>query len=88
MAVLSTSSTAYVRPRRFWCGLRVELAGHRFLSPSDLARNGLKWEAVAAIAAFLVFLFVLALTPRLLDPVFDTVNELVFQKSQSDPYIE
>ena len=87
MAVLSTSSTAYVGLGVFGVVYALNWL-RRFLSPSDLARNGLKWEAVAAIAAFLVFLFVLALTPRLLDPVFDTVNELVFQKSQSNSYIE
>jgi len=87
MAVLSTSSTAYVGLGVF--GVVYALSWlRRFLSPSALARNGLKWEAVATIAAFLVFLFVLALTPRLLDPVLDTVNDLVFQKSQSNSYIE
>jgi hypothetical protein len=87
MAVLSTSSTAYVGLGVFGVVYALNWL-RRLLSPSVLARNGLKWEAVAAIAAFLVFLFVLALTPRLLDPVFDTVNELVFQKSQSNSYIE
>jgi hypothetical protein len=87
MAVLSTSSTAYVGLAAF--GLVYALNWlRRFLTPSALAWSGLGQEAVAAIAAALAFLFVLTLAPRLLDPVVEAVDEIIFRKPESQSYAE
>lgn len=85
MAVLSTSSTAYVGLAIFGAVYALGWL-RRFLVPSAAGRAGLKWEALAAIAAALALLFVLVLAPRLLDPAYDALDALVFRKTQSDSY--
>ena len=87
MAAFSTSSTAY-----FGLGVSGVVFAfswlRRFLDPHAYDRDGLKWEAAAMIAPACVFLFVSVISPRLLDPIYAMLNELVFQKAQSDSYIE
>jgi hypothetical protein len=87
MAVLSTSSTAYVGLAVFGaiCALNWF---RRLRAPSPLARTGLGWEAIAAIAAALAFLFVLTLAPTLLNPVVESVDEIVFRKPETQSYTE
>ncbi|MGI8569813.1 MAG: hypothetical protein ACR2KT_12475 [Methylocella sp.] len=87
MALLSTSSTAYVGLGVFG----VVYASNwlrRFLAPAPLSFEGFKWEALAAIAALLIFLFMLALAPSLLDPVFERVDAVVLQKTASTSYAQ
>ncbi|MDQ6701719.1 MAG: hypothetical protein M3Z96_00700 [Pseudomonadota bacterium] len=85
MAVLSISSTAFG-------GLAVFAAVYaanwlrRALSPDAPARDGLKWEAIAALAAVLVILGVVALTPDIMNPVYERIDEVIFKKSETSSY--
>ncbi|MCI0599715.1 MAG: hypothetical protein L0Y60_09360 [Beijerinckiaceae bacterium] len=87
MAVLSTSSTAYVGLPVFGM-VYAFYALRRMLAPSPFARAGLGWETVAGVAALLAFLFVLTLAPRLLDPAVERFEGLVFRKTETDSYAE
>jgi hypothetical protein len=87
MAVLSTSSAAYVGLAVFSLLFAVNWV-RRALSAGVPAREGLKWEAIASLAAGLVLLAVFALVPSALDPVYAMIDELIFKKSQTDSYVE
>ena len=87
MAVLSTSSAAYVGLAVFSVVFAANWV-RRALSADAPAREGLKWEAMASLAAGLVVLAVLALVPSALDPVYAMIDEIILKKSQTDSYIE
>ncbi len=88
MALLSTSSTAFVGLGVFGVVYYALNWLRRFLAPTPLSFEGFRWEALAPIAALLIFLFMLALAPSLLDPVFERVDVVVFQKSASISYVQ
>lgn len=87
MAALSTSSSAYAG-----LGVFAVLFAANWLrrawSADAPAREGLKWEAMMAMAAGLAVLAAVALLPHAMDPIYDMIDELVFKKSQTDSYVE
>jgi hypothetical protein len=87
MAVLSTSSTAYVGLAIFALVYAVNWL-RRTLSPNAPAREGLKWEAGLALAAGLLTLCIIALVPSTLDPVYNMVDELIFKKGETASFAE
>jgi hypothetical protein len=87
MALLSTSSVAFVGLGVFGVVYALNWL-RRFLAPAPLSFEGFRWEALAAIAALLIFLFMLALAPSLLDPVFERVDVVVFEKTASISYAQ
>lgn len=87
MAVLSTSSSAYVGLAVF----ALLFAGNwlrRALSDDAPAREGLKWEAIISLMAALAGLAVITLIPHAMDPVYDMLDLMVFKKHESDSYLE
>jgi len=85
MAAGSLSSTAYG-------GLGIFAAIYaanwlrRALDPEAPARGGLKWEAIAAVAALLLLLAVLALASELMAPVYERLDPLIFKKTESSSF--
>jgi hypothetical protein len=51
-------------------------------------RDGIKWEAILALLAMLVFLAVVAMTPHALDYVFQMIDTMVFKKTETGSYEE
>lgn len=87
LAFLSTSSAAYVGLAVFSLVFAANWM-RRALSADVPAREGLKWEALIAVAAGLAILAMLALVPSMLDPIYTMIDQIVFKKSQTDSYIE
>jgi hypothetical protein len=87
MAVLSTSSTAYVGLAIFALVYAVNWL-RRTLSPNAPARDGLKWEASLALAAGLLTLCIIALVPSTLDPVYDMIDQIIFKKGETASFAE
>jgi hypothetical protein len=87
MALLSTSSAAYAGLAIFGLVYSFNWARRR-RSASAMVRSGLSTEAAVAIAAGLLFLVVLAFEPRILAPVYALLDQIIFQKSQSDSFEE
>jgi hypothetical protein len=87
MAVLSTSSAAYVGLVVFSLLFAANWV-RRALSADVPSREGLKWEALIAVAAGLAVLAILALIPNMMDPVYAMLDEMIFKKSQTASYVE
>ena len=87
MAVLSTSSAAYVGLVVFSLLFAANWV-RRALSADVPGREGLKWEAFIAVCAGLAVLAILALVPSMMDPVYAMIDEIIFKKSQTDSYVE
>jgi hypothetical protein len=87
MALLSTSSAAYVGLAVFSLLFAANWV-RRALSADAPAREGLKWEAIASLAAGFALLAILALVPSAMDPVYDLLDLIIFKKSQTDSYVE
>lgn len=86
MAVLSTSSTAYVGLGVLALTFGVNWL-RRALSANAPARGGLQSEAFIAIAGFLLLLAIIALFPDLMQPVYNRLDTLIFKKTESDSYL-
>ncbi len=87
MAMLSTSSTAYVGLIIFAVIFAMNWL-RRFLAPDALGRDALKWEGLFVFAAALALLVVVTLAPAVLDPAYAMIDEVIFQKSESGSYVE
>jgi hypothetical protein len=87
MVVVSTSSSAYVGAAVFAMVYAVNWLRRAF-TPDAPAREGLKWEAIFGILAAVVILAVFTLVPNAMDPVTNTIDEIVFKKSQTSSYID
>lgn len=85
--LLSTSSTAYVGIAFFGLILGANWL-RRSLDRQALARDELKWELYAALAAAFLLIIVVTLFPTLLDPVYELLDSIIFKKAESDSYIE
>jgi hypothetical protein len=85
MAWLSQSSTAYLGLAAFAVVFAVNWL-RRTLSPYTPASDGLKWEAIIALVAALTFLGLAAAVPHALDSIYDKIDLMIFQKSESDSY--
>jgi hypothetical protein len=87
MALLSTSSTAYLGLAVF--GL-VYLANwiRRAASTSPLSQHGLLGELFIGLGAIAAVLFVLIARANLFDPLLNLVNEVIFNKPLSQSFYE
>lgn len=87
MAVLSTSSTAYG-------GLGVAALAcmanwiRRAVSPSSLGQRGLVWEMLVGCGLAVALLAIIIFHANLLDPLFELIDEVVFQKPLSSSFFE
>ena len=87
MALLSTSSTAYG-------GLAVlglVYAGNwirRAAFSSPLGQSGLMGELLVGLGAIIALLFVMVAYSNLLNPLFNLIDELIFNKPLSDSFYE
>ncbi len=87
MALLSTSSTAYVGLAILGVTYVANLAW-RLNSRNLLNRQGIFLEfGVLTFAATIIFIIVLTQS-SLLDPLTDLINVIIFQKAESSSYIE
>lgn len=87
MALLSTSSTAYVGLVVFGLVYGVNWM-RRSGSKSAVVRSGLSTEATIAVGGLLLFMTILAFQPNILDPVYALLDQILFQKTSSDSYEE
>jgi hypothetical protein len=87
MALLSTSSSAYVGLAIFGA-VNVLNVARRMTIASPIARSGLVPELVAVFISVIVILAALIVQPELFDPFFRMVDEIIFNKANSDSYLE
>jgi hypothetical protein len=85
MGVLSASSTAFGGIAVFGIVFAANWV-RRVMTPDAPARDGLKWEATAAIAGMLILLAILVLVPDLLDQISKEIDQLIFKKSETASY--
>jgi hypothetical protein len=87
MAVSSLSSTAYGGLGVFGAAYTANWL-RRALSPDAPAREGLKWEAIAVVAAVVILFAVVALAPDLMKPIYERLDSLIFKKSETSSFEE
>jgi hypothetical protein len=58
----------------------------RALNPDAPARDGLKWEAIVAVAVGVFLLAVIALVPDIMHPVYERVDALIFKKFETSSF--
>jgi hypothetical protein len=87
MAVLSTSSSAYVGLAVFGLVFAANWLRRAF-SPDVPGREALNLEAMIALSAALAVLAVIVLMPHLMDPIYAMIDEMVFKKTESASYEE
>jgi hypothetical protein len=85
MAVGSLSSTAYGGLGVFGAAYAANWL-RRALSPDAPAREALKWEAIAVVAAVVILLAVVALAPDLMKPIYERLDALIFKKSETTSF--
>lgn len=85
MVVASTSSSAYIGLAIYGLVFAANWLV-RLLSKKALARADLKIEAALVGGGVLALLCVLLVSPATLNPAFDMLDKLLFQKSSSDSY--
>jgi hypothetical protein len=85
MAVGSLSSTAYGGLGVFGAAYAANWL-RRALSPDAPAREALKWEAIAVVAAVVILLAIVALAPDLMKPIYERLDALIFKKSESTSF--
>jgi hypothetical protein len=86
MAALSTSSAAYVGLSLLGTIYLIHFAMRAIYSQMD--NSGLAWEVLAGIAVLAVLLFTALFRKELFDPLFNLIEEQVFNKSLTGSYYE
>ena len=86
MSYLSTSSSAYIGLGAFGLFFVVNWL-RRYLTPWAPDREGLKWEAFIVIAAAILWLILIVLSPTVLDPIYEMVDTMIFKKTETSSYI-
>ncbi|MCI0601140.1 MAG: hypothetical protein L0Y50_00725 [Beijerinckiaceae bacterium] len=85
MAIGSKSSTAYGGLGIFGAMYAANWLRRAF-SPHAPAKDQLKWEAIAAVAAFVMFLGVVAFMPDLMEPIYNRIEKLIVKKTETSSY--
>jgi hypothetical protein len=87
MALLSTSSTAYVGLAVFGLIYLANLVRRAAFS-SPFGKRGLLWELLMGLGAFAAVLFVLIASADLFNPLLNVIDEIIFNKPLSSSYYE
>ena len=87
MALLSTSSTAYVGLFVTGCMYLLDLL-RRLYSPAALGRNSLPLEIFALAAAAIGVVVVIAFVPSVSHYVSDLLDKLIFNKTATTSYVQ
>jgi len=87
MALLSTSSSAYAGLTFFGAAYMLNL-GRRMASASAAARSGLSAEVTVGFVSTIAFMFVLLAAPETFDPLWRIIDEIIFNKAQSDSFLD
>ena len=82
MALLSTSSTAYLGLAVLGLVYAANWVRRAVLS-SALGQRGLMWELLAGLGLIVALLFILVARADLFDPLLNVIDEVIFNKPLS-----